>query len=94
MQLIIACPVDIDECIELSPCDESATCTNTPGSYACACNEGYTEDNNDTLGSAYSGYQMTCIGKRLCFHFDICVYYNIASPFIFTQFYVVVATDW
>ena len=44
-------PVDIDECAEQSPCDPSATCTNTPGSYSCSCDEGYT------------GNGTTCSGK-------------------------------
>ena len=32
---------DIDEC-ELEPCHEQAICTNTDGSYTCACNLGST----------------------------------------------------
>ena len=31
---------DLDECLD-NPCDSSATCTNTSGSYECACNTGY-----------------------------------------------------
>jgi len=35
--------IDYDECLSgLFPCDENATCTNTPGSFECACNQGYT----------------------------------------------------
>jgi len=34
--------VDIDECArDTSPCPESATCTNTEGSYTCTCASGY-----------------------------------------------------
>ena len=34
-------PSDIDECLaDASPCDASAVCTNTDGSYTCACNDG------------------------------------------------------
>ncbi|PFH33691.1 calcium binding egf domain-containing protein [Besnoitia besnoiti] len=33
---------DIDEC-ELMPCSANATCINTPGSYRCQCNTGFTE---------------------------------------------------
>ena len=42
---------DIDECEGLSPCDDNAVCSNTPGSFTCACNEGY------------SGDGMTCAGE-------------------------------
>ena len=37
-------PADVDECEQQSPCDSNATCTNTPGSYTCVCDEGYTGD--------------------------------------------------
>ena len=45
----------MDECEQLSPCDQNATCTNTPGSYMCVCNEGYTGDG------------VTCTGKLSLF---------------------------
>jgi len=42
---------DIDECEEnIHNCHESATCNNSPGSYTCACNDGYTG-----VGSSCSG---------------------------------------
>ena len=35
-------PPDINECIDSSPCDENATCSNTDGTFICACNVGFT----------------------------------------------------
>ena len=36
---------DIDECTtEADDCDTNAACTNNMGSFACACNDGYTGD--------------------------------------------------
>ena len=43
---------DIDECVEQSPCDGNAVCTNTPGSFTSACNE------------EYSGDGMTCTSQN------------------------------
>ena len=34
-------PLDINECIT-SPCNIDATCTETPGSFTCTCNSGFT----------------------------------------------------
>ena len=41
---------DVDECeLDLDNCDVNAMCSNTIGSYTCACNEGYTgEGSNGT----------------------------------------------
>ena len=37
--------LDIDECVDgTDNCDSNATCTNTPGNFTCACNEGYSGD--------------------------------------------------
>lgn len=42
---------DIDECSnETSPCDENADCTNTEGSYSCACKIGFTGDGTTCQG--------------------------------------------
>jgi len=44
---------DVNECDEgTDNCDFDATCSNTEGSYSCACNEGY------------SGDGFTCNGNR------------------------------
>ena len=44
--------LDIDECVEQSPCDDNAVCTNTPGSFTCVCNGGF------------SGNGLTCTGQN------------------------------
>ena len=36
--------VDINECLMADVCDPFATCENTPGSYNCTCNYGYTQE--------------------------------------------------
>ena len=36
---------DINECTsDIDNCDFNATCTNTPGNFTCACNQGYSGD--------------------------------------------------
>ena len=46
------CLLDINECAE-APCDVNAACDNTPGSFDCTCNTGYT------------GSGLSCSGKRI-----------------------------
>ena len=48
---------DLDECLQ-NPCNESANCTNTPGSFTCHCNTGYTGDG------------FSCDGKYISVHSD------------------------
>ena len=52
IQLLCLMLADIDECAtDVDNCDTNANCTNTPGSFTCACNLGY------------SGDGLTCVGK-------------------------------
>jgi hypothetical protein len=46
--------LDIDECANGHDCHVNATCTNNIGSYACACNSGF------------SGNGTVCEGMCLC----------------------------
>ena len=42
---------DDDECADgTHNCDGNATCTNTPGSFVCVCNEGFTVDGINCTG--------------------------------------------
>ena len=53
---VIASPLtsDIDECADATNnCDSNATCTNTPGSFTCACNQGYTGNETICEGKNY-----------------------------------------
>ena len=45
---------DIDECSTNSySCDVNAVCSNTAGSYACACKAGYTGDGRTCNGAIF-----------------------------------------
>ena len=45
---------DIDECADATNnCDSNATCINTPGSFTCTCNQGYTGNGTTCEGKNY-----------------------------------------
>ena len=42
---VIIFPADVDECeIDIHSCNRNAVCTNTEGSFTCACYPGFTGD--------------------------------------------------
>ena len=46
---------DINECTTgTDNCDTNADCTNTPGSFTCACNQGYSGDGLTCTGMHYT----------------------------------------
>ena len=59
--LLVQCS-DIDECsVEVSPCDENATCHNNVGNFSCICHPGLTGDGQDC-----SEVDECAVGLHLC----------------------------
>jgi hypothetical protein len=47
--------IDIDECATgAHNCDSNATCTNTPGSSNCTCNQGYIRNGDSCIGKKFN----------------------------------------
>ena len=53
LKAIFFLDLDVDECsnVRTNECDPNAKCTNTEGSYACHCREGYKGDGNNCTGT-------------------------------------------
>ena len=52
--------LDIDECKGDNDCDVNSKCTNTDGSFTCACRSGYKGDGKTCEGNYLAFYSMTC----------------------------------
>ena len=65
---ILYTSADIDECVTLSPCDPNASCTNTLGSFTCACNTGYTGDGMACYGRCLS---LPVVSAFIACHFGL-----------------------
>ena len=70
IQCVFLCS-DIDECVEQSPCNGNAQCANTPGSFTCDCNEGYSGDGMTCTGQNFNA-ELTCILLVLLFFSSFC----------------------
>ena len=51
--------IDINECL-FENCGSNSTCTNTPGSFTCTCNQGYSGDGKVCLG------EMEHLASNMC----------------------------
>ena len=54
--------IDNDECADKSNnCHKDAVCTNTPGSFTCACKSGYTGDGTVSCTGTYLRFRFTIL---------------------------------
>ena len=61
LQLLCLMLADIDECAtDVDNCGTNANCTNTPGSFTCACNLGYSGDGLNCVGEL-SPFRILCL---------------------------------
>lgn len=52
--------LDVDECEEgTHDCHENAKCMNTDGSYTCTCEEGYSGDGKNCIGTQVFYYNIS-----------------------------------
>ena len=65
--MIYHCVTDIDECVaDAANCDTNAACTNTVGSFSCACNPGFTGDGVTCAGKIHMAYITSCYLLHCC----------------------------
>ena len=51
LTVVIISSVDVDECtVKTDSCSPNAVCTNTDGTFSCACNEGFSGNGADCEG--------------------------------------------
>lgn len=63
--LVPACHTDLDECSNgTHQCSINAQCVNTPGSYRCACSEGFTGDGFTCSGEWQTRGVLPCVQRR------------------------------
>ncbi len=77
---------DVDECTEgTDNCNANAACTNTVGSFTCACNEGFSGDGVDCEGeTVVVRYEMHCCQIHGQSRLDIYLFlfvFEVSFPF-------------
>ncbi|XP_060272284.1 adhesion G protein-coupled receptor E3-like isoform X1 [Ovis aries] len=60
---------DVNECLDTQACPSKATCTDTVGSYFCACKSGYESSNGKRH---FNDPGVTCIDKNECLNSTAC----------------------
>ncbi len=90
-EFVLMIAEDIDECTtNTHDCDLLATCTNTDGSFTCACNEGYTGDGKSCNGSWLSCFVRLNMLKFAfvlqSFHLSILNHLTVYHYFVFISF--------
>ena len=52
------CETDINECNNVTICQDNSQCQNTNGSYICVCNDGYISSGDVCIGESnnYNGF--------------------------------------
>ena len=64
--------IDIDECLEINPCQTNEICTNRPGGYDCDCKTGLEYNSNRESGMHLMGG--TCVVLKFEFqNYQYCV---------------------
>ncbi len=67
-------PLDIDECLSAANnnCDTNAECTNTPGSFTCTCNQGYSGDGVNCTGEFFVKFVIILLSCSVILDIDEC----------------------
>ena len=82
--------IDIDECATgADNCDSDATCSNTPGSFTCTCNSGYSGGGTSCTGKEEGHKGSPCyfilfivIAQDRCCHCRCCCAKTLCSPLL------------
>ena len=75
-----SCTLDVDECtLNLDDCHDQAMCTNTPGSYSCACNTGGTGNGTNCQGTPAKLIRLNIFCVKLACAIDCNISVNFSA---------------